>query len=237
MSATFTSVIVLEEAIRPGTEDIGFYAQMTAADTRGVTEFEIMQAVCEKLAGREVADEFVNYMLRTANGIGVKGDDFGRLEVFTVDDMRRHHMPKTIYVEVYYPDPECDMPERYADEVDDWDDPCHEEYLQDEQTAREAEAQASASELEAEGFTIEDVDPDADVEWIEPDADDDYSFEKRVRLDANKFYQVQIRILPVADWEPDDGWRTVYITSIYQHAIERLSREPGRDVDSDDLPF
>jgi len=157
MSATFTSVIVLEEAIRPGTEDIGFYAQMTAADTRGVTEFEVMQAVCEKLAGREVADEFVNYMLRTANGIGVKCDDFGRLEVFTVDDMRRHHMPKTIYVEVYYPDPECDMPERYADEINDWDDFCHEAYLQDEQTAREAEAQASASELEAEGFTIEDV--------------------------------------------------------------------------------
>lgn len=228
MSAAFTSVIVLEEAIRPGTEDIGFYAQMTAATTRGVTEFEVMQAVCEKLAGREVADEFVNYMLRTANGIGVKGDDFGRLEVFTVDDMRRHHMPKAIYVEVYYPDPECDMPERYADEVDDWAEFVNEAYLQNEQTAREAEAQASVSELEAAGFIVEET---------ESVPDDDYSFEKRVRLDANNFYQVQIRILPVADWEPDDGWRTVYITSIYQHAIERLSKEPGRDVDNDGLPF
>lgn len=217
MSAAFTSVIVLEETIRPGTEDIGFYAQMTAADTRGVTEFEVMQAVCEKLAGREVADEFVNYMLRTANGIGVKGDDFGRLEVFTVDDMRRHHMPKTIYVEVYYPDPECDMPERYADEVDDW-----------AEFVAEAEAQASVSELESAGFAVEET---------ESVPDDDYSFEKRVRLDANHFYQVQIRILPVADWEPDDGWRTVFITSVYDHAIERLSKEPGRDVDNDDLPF
>lgn len=229
MSAAFTSVIVLDPSIRPGTEDIEFYAQMTAADTRGVTEFEVMQAVCEKLAGREVADEFVNYMLRTANGIGVKGDDFGRLEIFTVDDMRRHHMPKTIYVEVYYPDPECDMPERYADEVDDdWAEFVHEAYLQDEQAAREAEARAFASELEAAGFIAEET---------ESVSDDNYSFEKRVRLDANKFYQVQIRILPVADWEPDDGWRTVFITSIYQHAIERLSKEPGRDVDSDDLPF
>lgn len=109
MSAAFTSVIVLEEAIRPGTEDIGFYAQMTAADTR--------------------------------------------------------------------------------------------------------------------------------VEETESVPDDDYSFEKRVRLDANHFYQVQIRILPVADWEPDDGWRTVFITSVYDHAIERLSKEPGRDADNDDLPF
>ena len=62
-------------------------------------------------------------------------------------------------------------------------------------------------------------------------------FEKRVRIDANKFYEVQIRILPVAEWEPLDGWRTVYITSIYNHALMRLKAEPGRDVDEEDLPF
>ena len=203
MSATFTSVIVLEEAIRPGTEDIGFYAQMTAADTRGVTEFEVMQAVCEKLAGREVADEFVNYMLRTANGIGVKGDDFGRLEVFTVDDMRRHHMPKTIYVEVYYPDPECDMPERYADEVDDWDDPCHEEYLQDEQQARDAEAQASASELEAEGFTIEDV-----VDTYYFMYDDAYGCEHTFSFKAS--YGPAMQLAEELDGDGDHDCLTVY---------------------------
>lgn len=60
MSTTFSSVIVLESSIRPGTESIEFYAQMTAADTASVTEFDVMQAVCEKVAGREVDDEFVN---------------------------------------------------------------------------------------------------------------------------------------------------------------------------------
>ena len=192
MSATFTSVIVLEEAIRPGTEDIGFYAQMTAADTRGVTEFEVMQAVCEKLAGREVADEFVNYMLRTANGIGVKGDDFGRLEVFTVDDMRRHHMPKTVYVEVYYPDPECDMPERYADEVDDW-----------AEFVAEAEAQASVSELEAEGFTIEDV-----VDTYYFMYDDAYGCEHTFSFKAS--YGPAMQLAEELDGDGDHDCLTVY---------------------------
>lgn len=212
MSATFTSVIVLEEAIRPGTEDIGFYAQMTAADTRSVTEFEVMQAVCEKLAGREVADEFVNYMLRAANGIGVKGDDFGRLEIFTVDDMRRHHMPKTIYVEVYYPDPECDMPERYADEVDDdWAEFVHEAYLQDEQAAREAEAEASASELEAEGFTIEDV-----VDTYYFMYDDAYGCEHTFSFKAS--YGPAMQLAEELDSDGDHDCLTVYdsdLNSIY----------------------
>lgn len=228
MSAAFTSVIVLEEAIRPGTEDIGFYAQMTAATTRGVTEFEVMKAMLEHIKGDDVLDDFVKYMLRKTDSVHVVGDDFGRIEVIEFDGMHRHHLPEKAYIEVYYPDPECDMPERYADEVDDWTEFANEAYLQDEQAAREAEAQASVSELESAGFVVEET---------ESVPDDDYSFEKRVRLDANNFYQVQIRILPVADWEPDDGWRTVYITSIYQHAIERLSKEPGKDVDNDDLPF
>ena len=56
------------------------------------------------------------------------------------------------------------------------------------------------------------------------------TFEKRVRKDANGSYDVQIRILPVEDWQPNEGWRTVYATSIYEHAMERLSKEPGKEV-------
>ena len=55
-------------------------------------------------------------------------------------------------------------------------------------------------------------------------------FEKRIRRDANGFYQVQVRHLPVEDWEPLDGWRTVFITSIYENARTRLAQEPGREV-------
>ena len=55
-------------------------------------------------------------------------------------------------------------------------------------------------------------------------------FEKRITRDANGFYNVQIRILPVEDWQPNDGWGTVFITSIYEHARVRLETEPGREV-------
>ena len=55
-------------------------------------------------------------------------------------------------------------------------------------------------------------------------------FEKRITRDANGFYNVQIRILPVEDWQPNDGWGTVFITGIYEHARERLESEPGREV-------
>ena len=55
-------------------------------------------------------------------------------------------------------------------------------------------------------------------------------FEKRITRDANGFYNVQIRILPVEDWQPNDGWGTVFITSIFEHARERLETEPGREV-------
>lgn len=55
-------------------------------------------------------------------------------------------------------------------------------------------------------------------------------FEKRIMRDANGFYQVQIRHLPVETWQPNEGWGTVYITSIFNHAKERLEQEPGRDV-------
>ena len=55
-------------------------------------------------------------------------------------------------------------------------------------------------------------------------------FEKRIRRDENGFYQVQIRRLPVEDWQPLDGWGTVFITNIYENARKRLSQEPGREV-------
>ena len=55
-------------------------------------------------------------------------------------------------------------------------------------------------------------------------------FEKRIKKDANGFYNVQIRMLPVEDWQPNDGWGTVYITSIYENAVARLGREPGTEV-------
>lgn len=48
--------------------------------------------------------------------------------------------------------------------------------------------------------------------------------EERIFKDANNFYQVQIRFLPVEDWEPNDGWRTIYITSIYEHAVAKLGK-------------
>ena len=55
-------------------------------------------------------------------------------------------------------------------------------------------------------------------------------FEKRIRRDANGFYNVQIRHLPVEDWQPNEGWGTVFITSIYANAKARLETEPGREV-------
>lgn len=58
-------------------------------------------------------------------------------------------------------------------------------------------------------------------------------YEKRIKRDSNGFYQVQIRHLPVEDWQPNDGWGTVYITSIYEHAREKLNSEPGKEVRHD----
>ncbi len=55
-------------------------------------------------------------------------------------------------------------------------------------------------------------------------------FEKRIRKDANGFYQVQIRHLPVEDWQPNEGWGTVFITRIYRNAKAKLEQEPGRDT-------
>ena len=57
-----------------------------------------------------------------------------------------------------------------------------------------------------------------------------FEFEKRIRRDENGFYNVQIRILPLEDWEMGDGWRTTLITSIYENAKKKLEDEPGREV-------
>ena len=48
------------------------------------------------------------------------------------------------------------------------------------------------------------------------------TIEKRIIKDVNNFYHVQIRFLPLEDWESNEGWRTVYISEIYEHALEHL---------------
>ena len=57
-------------------------------------------------------------------------------------------------------------------------------------------------------------------------------YEKRIRRDDNGFYRVQIRQLPVEDWQPLEGWGTVFITSIYKTAVEKLGHEPGTEVEA-----
>lgn len=51
--------------------------------------------------------------------------------------------------------------------------------------------------------------------------------EKRIIKDSNGFYNVQVRILPMEDWQPNEGWGTVFITSIYENALTRLGENPG----------
>ncbi len=57
-------------------------------------------------------------------------------------------------------------------------------------------------------------------------------FEKRISRDDDGFYQVQIRMLAVEEWQPMEGWGTVFITSIYENAKERLGHEPGTEVEA-----
>ena len=40
------------------------------------------------------------------------------------------------------------------------------------------------------------------------------NIESRITRDENGFYQHEIRFLPVEPWEPLDGWRADYISSI-----------------------
>jgi len=174
----FTAVNVLPQCNRPGTEDVEFWAQMTALslNPNGCAPVDVFIAIAETL-GYDWDFDSIELAMNKADAWGGTGDDFGRLEVFTIDRPNGiFGLHGKVYVEIYYDDPECDMPERYADEVDDWAEFVHEAYLQDEQAAREAEAQAPVSELEAEGFTIEDVDDaeydagayeEAEIAWYE----------------------------------------------------------------------
>lgn len=54
-------------------------------------------------------------------------------------------------------------------------------------------------------------------------------FEKRIMKDLSGMYHVQVRSLPVADWQPGEGWGTVFITDIYKHAADHLETEPGKE--------
>lgn len=36
--------------------------------------------------------------------------------------------------------------------------------------------------------------------------------EARITLDENGFYRREMRILPVEDWEPNEGWRIDYVS-------------------------
>ena len=56
-------------------------------------------------------------------------------------------------------------------------------------------------------------------------------FEKRMYRDVNGLYRVQVRQLPLNEWEPNDGWRTVFIAGIEERARENLEFEPGVEVE------
>lgn len=49
--------------------------------------------------------------------------------------------------------------------------------------------------------------------------------EERVIQDCNGFWKAQVRFLPLAEWEPDDGWRTVFISGIRESAEARISKK------------
>ena len=55
-------------------------------------------------------------------------------------------------------------------------------------------------------------------------------FEKRITRDTNGFWEVQVRILPVEEWQFLDGWGTVFISSDYSNAKKQLDKEPGKEV-------
>lgn len=40
------------------------------------------------------------------------------------------------------------------------------------------------------------------------------SFEERITLDDNRSYRYESRILPVEDWQTNDGWGCSFISSI-----------------------
>ena len=61
-------------------------------------------------------------------------------------------------------------------------------------------------------------------------------FQKRLIKDENGFYNVQIRQLPLQEYEkPYDGWGTVFIAEVSKNALDSLEKQPGEDVTADDL--
>lgn len=48
-------------------------------------------------------------------------------------------------------------------------------------------------------------------------------FEERIIKDVNGFYKVQVRHMPLEEWEQGDGWGTIYTSSIFEHALERVN--------------
>lgn len=48
--------------------------------------------------------------------------------------------------------------------------------------------------------------------------------ETRVIQDANGYWVAEIRFLPVAPWEPNDGWRGCYTSAIKEHAEDYFKK-------------
>ena len=42
----------------------------------------------------------------------------------------------------------------------------------------------------------------------------------RLWVDKNKNYHIQVRFIPVYSWEPDDGWRTIYMSDNKEEAMK-----------------
>ena len=51
------------------------------------------------------------------------------------------------------------------------------------------------------------------------------TYEERLVKDVNGFWNAQCRIHPVAEWEPNDGWRTFCIGSCMERVIDRMKPE------------
>lgn len=49
--------------------------------------------------------------------------------------------------------------------------------------------------------------------------------EKRIWRDSNGLYHIQIRFVPIYEWEDNDGWRSIYITDSEKNATEKLYGE------------
>lgn len=70
-------------------------------------------------------------------------------------------------------------------------------------------------------------------EWHSPNPKADKNIEKRIAEIGNK-YHVQLRFLPIADFEKDvDGWRTQYASENYAAALDIWRQHRGVPVEGD----